>query len=404
MTVPTLLKRGPFRWVIGGETLSQVGDSSFQVVRAWQVLTMSGSATTLAGVLVAAAVPRSVLTLLGGALTDRWSPRTVMLICHLGRGLAVTSLTACAAAGALRTWQFLIVALILGVADAFFLPASSSILPSLVPAEQLFHANAVTTVCEQVGGFVGPVLGGVLLAVAAPALALSFNALTFMVAAGTVAIAPRRRPDPDADDPSVPIRGLLLDLREGLTHAMRDPRMRVLLLLVSAATLSYSGLFAVGLPSLAQQYQSGSIVLGLMVSAWGVGQLTGAVSAGITGLPHRWGLLIITMTIIEGAAFAILGWVPAYQLAIALLAALGFGVAYSTDVALPTFIQTHTPERLLGRINSVIHLPRVALEPLSIAGMGLLLETDLRLTFVVAAMPMLLLGTGLSFSRTARRL
>lgn len=404
VTEATLWRRGPFRRVVAGETLSQLGASSFQIVLAWLVLAMSGSAATLAGVLVAAAVPRGVLMLLGGAVTDRWSPRTVMLICHLGRGLAVAALTASAAFGALQISQFLAVAVALGVADAFFWPASGSIVPSLVSMVQLARANAVTAVSEQVGGLAGPLLGALLLAVTTPAFALGFTALTFTVAAATVATAPRRGPILTTDGRSEPVRALMHDLREGLAHARRDPKVRVVLLLVSAATLSYSGLFGVGLPALAQHYPNGSVVLGSMVSAWGLGQLTGALSASRTGLPRHWGRLIIAMTVIEGAVFAVLGLVPTFALAIVLLALLGFGVAYSTDVALPTFIQTQTPERLLGRVNSVINLPRVALEPLSLAGMGLLLQINLRLTFIVAAIPMLLVGARLALSRTARTL
>lgn len=404
VTEPTLWRRGAFRWIVAGETLSQLGDSSFQIVLAWLVLTTSGSPATLAGVFVAAAVPRGALMLLGGAVTDRWSPRTVMLICHLGRALAVAALTISAAVGALRIWQFIAVAVMLGVADAFFWPASSSITPSLVAPGQLTRANAVTSVGEQVGGLVGPVLGGVLLAATTPALAIGFNAATFMVAAATVATAPKRGPIPPASTGSKPVRRLLHDLHEGLTHAVRDPTVRVVLLLVGAATLSYSGLFAVGLPALARHYPNGSVVLGLMVSAWGVGQLIGAVSAGVTGLPRRWGLLIIVMTITEGTAFAVLGLITTDVLAIVVLAVLGIGVAYSTDVALPTFVQSQAPERLLGRINSIINLPRVLLEPVSIAGMGLLLEVNLRLTFLIAALPMLLVGVRLALSATARGL
>lgn len=406
MTSPSagLWARGSFRWVVGGETLSLIGDSSFQVVLAWLVLTISGSPVTLAGVLVAAAIPRGVLMLLGGAVTDRWSPRTVMLVSHLARAGAMAMLTVSAAANTLQTWQFLVVAVVLGVTDAFFWPASGSILPSLVSPAQLPRANAVTAVGEQIGGLVGPVLGGLLLAITNPMVALSFNTVTFVVAAATVATAPARTRAGDADARTEPVRQLVRDLRDGLVHAADDPRVRMVLLLVSAATLSYSGLFAVGLPALARHYPNGSVVLGLLVSAWGLGQLTGAVLASITGLPRRWGLLIIAMTICEATAFAVLGFAPTYLLGVALLAVLGVGVAYSTDVALPTFIQSQTPTHLLGRVNSVINLPRVALEPVSIAGMGLLVQIDLRLTFAAAALPMLLVGIRLAISPTARRL
>ncbi|MFF8604212.1 hypothetical protein ACF065_34855 [Streptomyces sp. NPDC015232] len=61
------------------------------------------------------------------------------------------------------------------------------------------------------------------------------------------------------------------------------------------------------------------------------------------------------------------------------------GVAYSGDVALPTFIQTRTPQDVPGRITSVMYLPRVVLEPLSLAVMGLLVTGDLRWAFAAAA-------------------
>lgn len=415
--------RGPFRTVVVGETVSLVGDSSFQIVLAWLVLETSGSAATLGGVLVAAGVPRGLLTLLGGALTDRWSPRTVMLVCHLVRGAALTALTVAATYGVLHTWQFLVAAVVLGVADAFFWPASSSIIPTLVADEQIPRANAVTAVSEQVGGLIGPAVGGILLAATSDELALGFDAVTFFVAAGTIFTAPRRgggaapspdgheRQDREGEQQSAPagsvaglLAGLLDDLREGLRHAIQDPSVRVVLLLVGASTLTYSGLFAVGLPALARHYPEGSVVLGLMVSAWGFGQLVGAVAAGITGLPERWGILIISMTLIEGTAFAVLGFAPSAVLAVGILAVLGVGVAYSTDVALPTFIQTQTPGPLLGRVSSIVNLPRVALEPLSIAGLALLVQVDLRLAFLVAALPMLLVGLGLSMSPAARQL
>jgi hypothetical protein len=141
-----------------------------------------------------------------------------------------------------------------------------------------------------------------------------------------------------------------------------------------------------------------------MISAWGLGQLVGALSATVTGLPRRWGLLIIGMTVLEGVCFAVLGVVPHYLLAAALLFLLGIGVAYSTDVALPTFVQARTPPEMLGRVNSVIALPWVVLEPVSIAVMGAVAGLGPGWAFAIAAVPMLLVGAGLATSSTARRL
>ncbi|WP_281286755.1 MFS transporter [Catellatospora sichuanensis] len=397
------LRSRPFRYVWGGETLSMVGDAAYQIVFIWLVLSISDSPAVLAAVLVATGIPRGVLLLVGGAVTDRFSPRAVMLGSHLVRGVLLTILTVLAASGGLRVWHFFAIGIAFGIADAFFWPASGSIVPSLVREPDLPRANALIGVAEQASGFVGPILGGVLLTTTSSAFALAFNAATFFVAALTLLAAPKASGAP-VQDTRYSVAQLLREVRGGLAHAGRNTEVRMVLLLISAATLSYSGLFAVGLPTLAGRFPDGPIVLGVMVTAWGLGQLVGATSASVTGLPRRWGLLIIAMAIVEGTCFAVLGFAPHYLVAVALLAVLGIGVAYSTDVALPTFIQTRTPPNMLGRVNAVINLPRVVLEPVSIAAMGALAVLDVRWTFALAAVPMLLVGIGLATSATARRL
>ena len=99
-------------------------------------------------------------------------------------------------------------------------------------------------------------------------------------------------------------------------------------------------------------------------------------------------LLIIGMTLVEGAAFGVLGISAHIAIASTILVIVGFGVAYSSDVALPTFIQTRTPQHLLGRISSVIGLPRVVLEPISIALLGLILSHSVEWGFLAAGIAM----------------
>ena len=398
--------RGPFRsrafrLVWSGEMVSMVGDASYEVTFAWLVLSVTGSPATLGAVMLATTLPRGVLLLLGGAITDRLSPRLVMLVTNVVRGAAVGLLAALVSTGALATWHLYAVGVVVGTAEAFFWPASSSIVPSLVDERDLPRANALVGTSEQTARLAGPILGGALVALTSLEAAVAFNALTFFVSAATVFAAPRGLPTPAQ---GLSATTVLRDIRFGLSYAGRSVEIRMVLALIAASTLSYSGLFDVGLPALSRTFDNGAVVLGVVVSAWGLGQLIGTVSATVTGLPRRWGLLIIGMTILEGTSFAVLGLVPHYLLVAALLALLGIGVAYSSDVALPTFVQTRTPPQMLGRVNSVIDLPRVVLTPLSVAGMGLLASVDVRWTFTVAAVPMLLVGVGLATSPRARRL
>jgi MFS family permease len=400
LTALRVFRQRRFTVVWSGETLSMLGDFSYQVVFVLLVLHVTGSVRALAAVLVLQAVPSAVLLLLGGAVADRLSPRTVMLASHLARGVLLGALTAATARGAVRAWELFALAVAFGTADAFFWPASDSILPSLLPPELLARGNAAVGFGEQGTRLLGPVLGGLLVHYAGLPAAIGFNAMTYFAAAVTVTAAPRRPPARE----SRPLTAIGAEIAEGLRYARASSDFRIIFLLLAAATLSYSGLFAVGLPALSRAFPDSAVALGLLLSAWGFGQLAGSISALVTGLPRRWGLLIIGMTLAEGTAFALLGLLPRLWLAVAVLAALGFGVAYSTDVALPTYIQTRTAPEILGRVNSVLNLPRTALAPVSIALLGLLAAWNLRWCFAAAALPMLAAGLRVACSPDARRL
>ncbi|MEQ4210225.1 MFS transporter [Actinopolymorpha sp. B9G3] len=298
-------------------------------------------------------------------------------------------------------WQLYSLAVVTGVAAAFFGPASETVLPFLLPAEHLPRGNALQGAVEQVSIIAGPMLGGLLTAGFGPAVAIELNALTFLVAAMTVRAAP---PRVETHQEAMSVSGVLKEIGEALGVARRSHEVRIVLLIVSASTLAYSGVFAVGLPALAQSFSGNAVALGTLISAWGVGQLLGTISAAITGLPRRWGLLIIGMTVVEATAFALLGVSPNVFTASAILVVVGFGVAYSSDVALPTFIQTRTPRQFLGRISSLIGLPYVVFEPVSIALLGAVLAISVGWGFAVAAIPMLAVGLWLWFDPQARNL
>lgn len=379
-----------------------LGDYSFEVVFIWIVFQETGSAGALATVLLLQAVPRGLLLLIGGVVTDRLSPRTVMMCSHLVRGTAVGLLGLLAVMDDIQLWHLYVLGGVVGVAEAFFWPAGDSILPSLLPTEHLARANALVGFGEQGARMVGPLLGGVLVAYVSTPAAVLLNSATFFVAAATVLAAPRKQPS--AEEKSKSVAAIGSEIAEGLRYARRSREVRTVLMIIGAAALSYSGLFAIGLPALSRTFPESSVALGVLLSAWGFGQLAGSVGAVFTGLPRRWGLLIIGMTFCEGAAFVLLGFMPSVWLAAAILALLGIGVAYSSDVALPTFIQTRTPEDVLGRVSSLMSLPRVVLEPISMALMGLLVTGDLRWGFTMAALPMLLVGFRLIFDSEARNL
>jgi MFS family permease len=397
-----VLRRRPFLLVMSGEVTSMIGDSLYTIALAWLVLSKS-SPQVLALTLIFLGVPRGLLLLVGGAWTDRFSARVVMFCSHATRAVLVGGLALIVAADAVRRWHFFVVAAAFGVADAFFWPASKTIIPSLVPREELLQANAVNSMAEQATILVGPAVGGLLVAAWGPTPALLINAGTFALAALTVWGAPRATPSAEPAERGS-VRGTFQEIKEGLVYAKRKAGIRVILIIISASALAYSGLFGVGLPALATTFPQASVALGLMISAWGVGQFAGAATAGVTGLPKQWGLLIIGMAFTEGITFALMGFIPNLWVILPLFAILGFGVAYSSDVALPAWIQATTPEHMLGRVNSVMDVPRMIFEPASMIMIALLASVDIRLALLGASVPMLIAGFVLLASRSAREL
>jgi hypothetical protein len=367
------------------------------------VLTISHSAATLAEVMVCNAACSGVLILVGGAVTDRWSPRRVMICSHLGKGVLVSLLCVLASAHAVHIWACFAIAAAFGIADSFFWPASGSILPSLVTAEELPRANALVSVGEQTALFIGPVIGGLVVSAFSPAPVFALDGVTFFAAAWAVTLAPRTTSGAGCTE-QWSVRALAASVRAGLAYVRGKSDIRSILILITASTLAYSGLFAVGLPAFAHALGRGALPLGILVASWGAGQLAGAVSATVTGLPSRWGLLIVGMSVCEGLSFLVIGWTSSLPIACALFVVLGFGVAYASDVAIPTWIQVSTAAPILGRVTSIMNLPRVLLPPVSMAVIGALAVVSVRLPFFFAAASMLAAGAALTITGATRQL
>lgn len=103
-----------FRMMAGGEILSRLGDTAYQAAFAWLVLSFTGSAVTFAAVMICDVVPNGLLILVGGAVTDRWSPRVVMFCSHVSRRLLVSGLCVLTVTGSALVLQFYAMAAALG--------------------------------------------------------------------------------------------------------------------------------------------------------------------------------------------------------------------------------------------------------------------------------------------------
>ena len=160
---PTLfapLRIRNFRNLWLGHGISLIGDQFKFVSLSWLVLSLTGRSAALGTVLMLQAIPRSILMLAGGVVTDRFHPRSVMLLSDLFRAFVVGTIAVLAWTQRITMPHVYALALLFGTVHAFFFPAQSAMIPELVPPGALRQANAIHQLTTQVVIAGAPALAG----------------------------------------------------------------------------------------------------------------------------------------------------------------------------------------------------------------------------------------------------
>lgn len=373
-----------FRLLFTGETVSVLGDQFHFVALTWLALQLTGSGIALGTVLMTAAIPRAVFMLVGGAFSDRFSPRNLMLASNAIRAVVVGILAALVLSGRAELWHLYVFAGIFGVVDAFFYPALSTIVPMLVPERQLSPANALVQGAQQIMGLIGPAMAGAMIALVQTGPAFAIDAASFAVAAFALLLigGGRRHSDPaaDGDRPSV-----LATIGSGLRAAWADPAVRSIVVLIAAFNFAFTGPISVGLAFLADhRFDGGSAAFGLLFSAFGGGAVIGAIVAGSIRRLPRLGTIFMAVAVALGIGLALIGLAPTLPVALGINGVMGVLIGLINVQAI-AWLQTRVADDLRGRVMSLVTLASVGLAPVSLAIAGALVDLGaVTLAFVAA--------------------
>jgi MFS family permease len=382
-----------FFLLFAGQGTSLLGDQFYSIAGAWLVLKLTGDPLALGLVIALGTIPRAIFTLIGGAITDRISPRTVMLVSDFVR-LFLTALMAVQVfTGTLQVWMVYTYSLVFGIVGGVFAPASMSMAPNLVPPEDLQAANSVMQGSMQLIGFVGPAAAGAVIA-AFPhqnigvGLAIAFDAITFIVSVITLWMMRAGR---HVTNTAIPSANVLVSIKEGLAYMFKDPALRSMFILIAVANMAFGGPVLVGIPFLANtRFPEGAAAYGLIVSGYAGGNLLGIILSGaLPRLKQRVmnGLLVV-MFLLFGAGVGSLAWIAQTWMAFAVMLVMGILNGYMS-ILLITGLQRKTPREMLGRIMSMVLLANLVFMPISQAIAGAVLRWNIPALFIGAA---LLLG------------
>jgi hypothetical protein len=415
MSVSESVARSPFgvrdfRLLWLGEAVSVLGDQFANIALPWLALVLTGSSLALGGVLALMAVPRAALMLVGGVWVDRLSPRRVMLGSNVVRLAAVTTVGLVVLADAAEPWMLYAFALVYGVADAFFFPAQTSIVPELVAPDQLQRANAIVQGTAQASVLIGPALAGVVIAALGStagqasttgiAIALLVDGVSFIASLATLWFITARQQVTDAPAPMVEA------IREAFGFLAGSSGLRTIVLLSLVANFLIVGPYEVGMPVLAYaKLPEGAAAFGILMSAFGAGSLIGYVAGAMLPAPRpeRFAIAVIGSISIAGVGLAVLAPVHSTILAALVTGLAGLALGYGNLLGM-TWSQSRVPPELMGRVMSLLMLGSMGLVPVSELIAGAAIQVSLEGMLVVAGVAMAALAFGSLLSSSVRRI
>jgi len=362
------LKHRNFGWFWLGQSASIAGNGIFRVALPLEVLRLTGNPYDLALVLAVDQIPTVLFLLVGGALVDRLSRRLIMVVSDIVSGLAMVTMTVLIAIGEVRLWHLVLLALATGVATAVYLPASSAIVPDLLPSPMLTAGNSLMSLSQSLGEFLlGPLAGGVLVALVGTSWAFGIDGATFLISACCLSLVSRIPRTQPAERST-----MWTEIKAGVRYSLSRRWLCWNMIAMGVANLTaYLPLFVV-MPLLVQDdLKAGSFGLGLVYAASGVGGAVIALWAKRRGALRRpMASMWISMTL-GSAAVCLLGGSPTLWLAVLFSAVMWAGVTHANIVWFSA-LQERVPGELLGRVMSLDLLFGIAMGPLGffLGGIG----------------------------------
>ncbi|AGZ38429.1 MFS transporter [Actinoplanes friuliensis] len=335
----------PFRFLLAGRTINSLGNAIAPVALAFAVLDLTGSPRDL-GLVVGARVLVNVLFLLfGGALADRLPKHLLMVGASIAAAVTQAAVAALVLSGTATVALLIALSAVNGMVSALALPASSSIVPQLVPADLRQQANALSRLLFNGAFIVGAPIGGVLVAGVGPGWGIAVDAAAFALSA--IAFALLRLP-PRADE-KAERTSIFTELRTGWTEFRSRTWLWVVVAGFGVINACISGGLNVLGPVVADD-TVGRKAWGFVLAAQTAGMLLGAILALRIRLSRLLFFGVACMAL-EILPMVTLGVVPHLGLLLgaAFLAGVGveqFGVAWETT------IQEHVPADKLARVYS----------------------------------------------------
>jgi MFS family permease len=337
-----------FRLFFLGHLVSSTGTWMQQVGQDWLVLRLTDAALPLGITLALQFAPMLVLGAWAGVVADRLDKRRLLLATQSAMGVLALVLGVLVATGAVRLWMVYVLALLLGCATAFDMPARQSFVSEMVGPDRVANAVGLNSAGFNSARVIGPAVAGVLIAVVGIAPAFFLNAVSFLaMIAGLLAMDPTRL------HRQAPVERGSGQIRAGVRYVWDMPVLRSTIVLVAVVgTLGLN--YRVALPLLARfAFDGGPGAYGALAAVMAAGSVVGALAVARRGHPTR--LLLIGSV----AAFGLLSFAAAVAPTLVTEAAVLFPIGMASLAFVATAnstVQLASSPEMRGRVMSLFGL------------------------------------------------
>ncbi len=347
--IPPALKHRRFALLWGGLMISVIGTQMQQWALFWHISQLSKdpiAVSVLGGVRFLAVL---AFSLVGGLVADRYNRRTILFMTQTIAMLVAFALGFLTLAGTIKLWEIYGLTAIQAAAMAFDLPARQSLVPNLVPREDLPSAFSMNSISFNTGAILGPALSGVVIGYLGMEYVYFINAITFL--AVIVALMLMGRVEQEKSPVQRGFRAALLDIRDGVKFIRSQP------LILSTMILDFIATFFSSANTLLPYFTQNILHVGEVAYGWlAAAQSIGAVFVGlvVSQFHHlrRQGVLLLGAVVVYGAATIIFGLSSMYTVIFLALVVMGAADSVSTIIR-NTVRQMNTPDSLRGRMTSI---------------------------------------------------
>jgi MFS family permease len=351
------LRHRNYRLFFSGQIISLVGTWMQSVAQSWLVYRLTGSSLLLGFVGFASQIPVFVLGPIGGAVADRYSRHRIVIGTQTSSLVLAFILSALTLLGHVQVWQIMTLAALLGIVNAFDIPARQAFVVEMVRSEDLINAIALNSSMVNGARVIGPAVAGVMVSMFGEGWCFFANALSYIaVIAGLLLmdVETRGRARSSATGIESIVEGFRFVARAGPIHALL-----LLLGLVSLTGMPY----AVLMPIFADRVlHGGARGLGLLMGASGVGALAGTLTLAAKREVRGLGRWISFASVGFGVSMILFALSRSFLLSIALLVPVGFCIMLQMSSS-NTLIQTMVPDQLRGRVMAVYSMMFVGMAP-----------------------------------------